>query len=133
MEYKSLDHAKHNESICDHLSEQTQFNDWVITTAFYSAIHYVSHKLFPMTISKVTASITYESFDEYCNGENKFRRKHKEMRILVERNLPSDIAAAYNQLLDSSWTARYSQYKYSNKISKLARKRLTAVRNYCTK
>lgn len=42
-----LNHAKHNYEVCFFLYEKTKYNDWIITTAYYSAIHFVYYKLFP--------------------------------------------------------------------------------------
>lgn len=42
-------HAIHNEEACDFLLSSNKFNDWVITTAFYSALHFVQHEIFPLT------------------------------------------------------------------------------------
>ncbi len=125
--YTSLQHAQHNEETCSYLAKDGhKHNDWVITTAFYASMHYLRHNIFP---NKVAAF----SFEEYCTKENIYGQKHKVMRKLVEQNCEDAIAATYNQMLDISFTARYSNYKYSNKISKLAQKRLIAIRNYSVK
>ncbi len=127
MTYTSLQHAKHNENTCNYLAKnRNSHNDWVITTAFYASLHYLRHSLFP---AKIAAS----SFEEYCTTENIYGQKHKVMRKLVERNCEGSIAAAYNQMLDISFTARYSKYQYSDKIANLAQKRLIAIRNYAMK
>ncbi len=44
----SLNHAIHNKEVCVHLSKESRYSDWVITTAFYSAVHFVEHKIFPI-------------------------------------------------------------------------------------
>lgn len=127
MMYTSLSHAQHNETTCNYLAkDKDQHNDWVITTAFYASMHYLRHILFP---TKVAAS----SFEDYCTKENLYGQKHKVMRKLVEANCDDSISATYNQMLDISFTARYSSYKYNSKIAKLAQKRLIAIRNYATK
>ena len=46
----SLAHAKHNERVCNYLGRSADFGDWVITTAFYSAMHYVRHLMVPIMI-----------------------------------------------------------------------------------
>lgn len=130
MDYNSLNHAKHNESVCEHLFDKTKYSDWIITTSFYSAMHYVRHALFPYKIVKDGKEIICNSFDEYCLAINQPGKKHNALRKLVEENCPIDIASAYNQMLDSSWTARYSQYKFSEKIANLAKKRLVVVKNH---
>lgn len=47
-------HAAHNEKACDYLLKSRLFNDWVITTAFYSALHYVQDEIFPLTEDRKT-------------------------------------------------------------------------------
>lgn len=49
-EYTNLDHATHNEEVCSHLDDNTKYSDWIITTAFYSAMHFMKHKIFPLKI-----------------------------------------------------------------------------------
>ena len=44
------EHAKHNEDACHYLNQSGKYNDWVITTAFYSAMHYVQYELFSMEV-----------------------------------------------------------------------------------
>jgi UDP-GlcNAc3NAcA epimerase len=41
---KFFEHAKHNEKACNFIntSSTNEFNDWVITIAFYSAVHYIN-------------------------------------------------------------------------------------------
>ncbi len=129
-DYSTLDHAKHNEDVCTHLAENTKYSDWIITTAFYSAMHYMRYNLFPLTTKKNGVDVKANDFDHYCLVMDQVGRKHNVLRKLVEEKAPSDIAAAYNQMLDSSWTARYSRYKFSEKVAKLAKKRLTAIKNH---
>ncbi|HCA42575.1 MAG TPA: hypothetical protein DEP28_04900, partial [Bacteroidetes bacterium] len=57
----SLDHAEHNEKACQLLFKTNEFNDWVVTTAFYSSLHSVSFKLFPLTNDENK----YESLSTY--------------------------------------------------------------------
>lgn len=133
MNYNNLDHAIHNEATCNYLSNGNNHNDWVITTAFYAALHFCRHKLFPKEIKIDGSNTIANNFENYCNLKNIYRNKHKELRILIENDFPVDIASAYNQLMDNCFTARYSRYKYSNKISRLSQKRLKAIKNYCLK
>lgn len=133
LDNANLDHAKHNEEVCEHLVDNTKYSDWIITTAFYSAMHYMRYKLFPLTVEKNGTKVKVTNFDNYCIATNVSGRKHNVLRKLIEDNTPEDIAAAYNQMLDSSWTARYNQYKFSEKIAKLAKKRLVVVKNHVMK
>ena len=46
----SLNHAIHNKEACEYLSKEPKFSDWVITTAFYSALHFIDYKIFPLDL-----------------------------------------------------------------------------------
>lgn len=131
-EYNSLKHASHNENACTHLTD-TGYNDWIITTAFYSSMHYLRHRIFPIDVKKDNQIISVKTFDDYCVSNDQTGRKHNTMRKLVEEHCPSDIASAYNQMLDTSWTARYSHYQFSHKVAQLAKRRLVAIKNYSTR
>lgn len=37
----SKEHEQHNEELCDFLIADGKFTDWIVTTSFYSALHYV--------------------------------------------------------------------------------------------
>ncbi len=61
------EHAEHNEALCRHLIAQGGFNDWVITTAFYGAMHFVYHQCFPLQIG----NNTYGDFNEFYRGRER--------------------------------------------------------------
>jgi hypothetical protein len=132
-EYSSLLHAQHNERICNELNANHENSDWVITVAFYSALHYSDACIFPHEFTHAGKKLKADDFNKYCVLIGEPGKKHKLRRSLVEKCLPEDIASAYNQLLDVSWTARYHRYKYSTKVSDLSRRQLVAIRNYHTR
>ena len=106
-----LDHALHNERVCKCVDEGG-FNDWVVTTAFYSAIHFVEHEIFP--IGNLDGSIKYKLRSD-----------------LVYRHLIS-VAGEYNWLKNTSWTARYNKYQISDKMKKKAKDCLQSIKGVCT-
>jgi len=57
------EHGKHNKDVCDklNLQDELECNDWVVTTAFYSSIHYLDHILFPFTN---TNGATFQNINE---------------------------------------------------------------------
>jgi len=128
----SLDHAKHNEEVCNYLSKNPDYADWVITTAFYAALHYVSYKIFPLTEKRGNGNITYQTFDSYANQSHYASKKHKALTDLVQNHCPS-VLDRYNQLKDLSWTARYKKYKQTEPLAKLSQKRMEEIRDYCLK
>ncbi|TNF50613.1 MAG: hypothetical protein EP305_00015 [Bacteroidetes bacterium] len=132
MEYNSIDHAVHNESVCQDLAKNPDYKDWVITTAFYSSLHYLRHAIFPLKFnsSKRGMKVTATSFNTYCLIEGHEGKKHSVFKKLVDSECPNEIGVAYHRLLDASYTARYNQYKFSDKIANKAMGRLTAIKNY---
>ena len=129
----NLEYALHNEKTCKYLDKKPEFADWVITTAFYSALHFVRFKIFPVTLIKNGKNIKVKDFENYFRINNPLDvSKHSLLSDLVEEK-HSEIANDYNKLRDISWSARYSNYKYSREISNDAKKRLQKIKDYCTK
>lgn len=79
-DYKFL-HGQHNEEVCDLLLLQKKYPDWVITTAFYAALHFVSYKIFPFN-HKVPPDTTYkiESIEQWQAFKN--YTSNKKARII---------------------------------------------------
>ena len=46
----NLEHALHNEETCNYFNKKPDFLDGVITTAFYSDLHFVRDKLLPIEV-----------------------------------------------------------------------------------
>lgn len=129
----NLEYALHNEKACRYLDKKPEFADWVITTAFYSSLHYVRYKIFPIQLERNGKWIQVKNFDHYYRINNPLQRsKHELLSDLVEERYP-EIAVDYNKLRDISWTARYSNYRYPRKVSNEAKKRLERIRDVCTK
>jgi hypothetical protein len=124
-----LAHAQHNEELCDLLLANGKFDDWVITTAFYSAIHLVDHQIFPLTIA---SEPQFGSFSQYCNRKELGIPPHKIRRDLVTRYLP-ECSGAFNWLYDACHGARYNSYKVSPDIAKQAKKKLDEIKKSCKK
>jgi hypothetical protein len=133
-ENKYLEHAKHNKETCDYLNAKGLYHDWVITTAFYSAIYYSYFKIFPyMYTFPDGKKVIYESFDKLydqfkCGNQN----KHSYLRSFIQNN-HNEIAIAYNHLMDLCWQSRYVDYNQDPMDANLARKRLNEIIKYCTK
>lgn len=123
-------HAEHNQSLCDHLIKTRGFNDWVVTTAFYSAHHFIQHKLFPLLVEEKE----YKNFIQYYNKNqrNLGVSKHEGLILITEEFFPL-ISAEYRWLHDVCHTARYKDYNVNDFISVIARKRLQDIKNACLK
>ena len=66
------EHAEHNESACDYLLQSGKYNDWVVTTAFYSAMQYLHNELFPLEYNNAEYSNFNSYYDSICN----YRGRH---------------------------------------------------------
>lgn len=130
----SLRFAEHNEAACKYLNEPGNFIDWVITTAFYSAIHYIHHKIFPYTyVFPDGSKVTYQNFDKlYRQFKKSDHSKHGYLRNFVEAN-HSEIAVDFQHLMDNCFTARYYDYHFDQIAASSALRRLEKIRLYCTK
>ena len=123
------EHAEHNENLCDHLLSLTGYNDWVVTTAFYSSLHFVEHKLFPLDLGGGTK---YANFTDYYTSYRKKRSisKHKAKIFLVQTHM-GNVAPQYRWLYDTCMSARYKNYKLNDKEAGTARKRLADIKAAC--
>jgi hypothetical protein len=125
-------HAAHNEKACDFLLDSGRFNDWVVTTAFYSALHYVCHELFPLEQN----GVAYDCFDRYyralykSNGSTK--TKHAVIISLLKLYLYPAITF-YRPLFDECMKARYLNYRVSNTIATKARNDLERLKRQLSK
>lgn len=129
----NLAHAQHNEKACKYLRIKPDYLDWVITTAFYSALHYVRYKMLPQTVRRVNGTlIEISDFETYYSLNKKAHQgKHGFMVEQVTILFP-EIASEYAQLRDLCETARYQNYKYDRKISNLAFDRLQSIKEFCS-
>jgi hypothetical protein len=114
-----LNHARHNKQACAYLSEHSDYSDWIITTAFYSALHFVDYKIFPLKFSIKGKEHNYSKFDDYYDFFAKKKSisgisRHKARLDLVEKRL-SGIAPQYSKLLSLCTKARYVNYEFDNK------------------
>ena len=125
-----LSHAKHNEEVCDYLDEKGDCPDWVVTTAFYAALHYAEHHLFPRDDQDWRGLQTFDTFDAWYRVFGDRDSKHGALRKLVQRTCPGDVSRSYRALLDASYTARYNHYRVPEDQASKARRDLARVRTY---
>ena len=119
-----LDKAQHNEQAANLLLEN-RFYDWVITTAFYSAVCYVDAAIFPLVDS---GGGTYQDMDSYARAKN--ATKHTIRRDLVRKHL-AVIKSQFQRLFDQSQTARYHSYQATEFHAGQALLNLQMVKNAC--
>ena len=125
-------HAIHNEEACDFLISSNKFNDWVVTTAFYSALHFVQHEIFPLTDSGKTYSDLNVFYSKVLKKKNKRLTKHIATIELVSLWLPK-CSPYYRWLHDACMTARYTNYNVSKNKAKKAREYLKLLRSHLSK
>lgn len=125
------EHALHNENVYEFLKQEDGFIDWRVTTAFYSSLHFVEHKLFPLTSTFAGKKETFHSIEEYRTFYS--RRSKHEARVHAVKNHLKVCRAQYKQLFDLSMLARYKQYKFSeaNKVDKHIEQCLQKIKQVC--
>ncbi|MGI9526349.1 MAG: hypothetical protein ACR2MS_04470 [Weeksellaceae bacterium] len=103
---RRLTHAQRNKSLSEDLKLGGKYYDWVITTSFYSSIHFLENKLLPINIGGVTC-------DSIQKVKNAYQQKgrHIARLKLIQINAPVDIAIGYKWLDDKSRFSRYTTYK----------------------
>lgn len=122
--------AKHNEDLCELLLKNGKFSDWVITSAFYSALHYVEHEIFPL----IDGTKSYSNFEEYYSLKHTSGNpnKHNVRKQLVAKHIPN-CSADYNWLHDNCFNARYNDYNVSPTFAKVAKEKLDSLKSKCKK
>lgn len=126
MSDKRLKHAIHNEKISKKLFEEREYLDWANTTAFYSALHYVQHKLLPSSYNGVHC----ECIDDVKKALN-CKGKHEATNTMVQIGI-SSVSNEYSFLMNLSFTARYTYYNVDEEHSKLCQKFLKKIKDACT-
>lgn len=121
-------HAIHNNDALKHMDKKQNFLDWVITISFYTSLHAIQYKSFPLTIAGNGSIQTFDTFEKYCTG--RLGNKHAKLQDLVNIH-HSSISAEYSQLKDLCWTARYNDYSCDRDSSNYAKKLKDKIYNYC--
>ena len=131
----NLDHAKHNEEVYRYLTDHPEYCDWIITTAFYSSIHYVRHKIFPYKGTlKNGKEIEYNDFESlYFNFRKDSEGRHGFQLNWVKKNY-EEIKFPYRRLHELSNEARYINYQFdTKKLLPEINLHLKKIRLYCKK
>jgi hypothetical protein len=118
-----------NAALCEHLAGNGNYDDWVVTTAFYASIHYIDHKMFP--IKDNNGEILY---NDILHAKAKLRRQeppHATRKRLVSMYLDT-VSSAYNFLYDACMFARYKSYKVKPWRVAKAKRSLDEIKKYCT-
>ena len=129
-EKKKQQHGERNLDLCKQLLSDGKYHDWIVTTAFYSAVQFVEYAVFPVVIK----SVKYSDFEEYYDANSKHGspNKHNIRKRLVSDQIPS-IKTQYRELLDDCHTARYYTYEVSPNTAIEAKKKAEFIRSECLK
>lgn len=125
----SIEHAQHNEKLCEKLHGEAggEWNDWVVTTAFYSAVHYSEQRLFPLKIKDQE----FQNFDEYyVQRKDGSKNQHDARLRLINLHL-NKAHGAYRWLYDTCRNARYYDYKTTQPIADASIIKLRVVKSLC--
>lgn len=118
-------HGERNQKLSDELLVQDIYLDWVITTAFYSAIHYVEDKILPCKIFDVDCKNIFDVKKVY-----KMNGRHEARERLVCTQL-TEVSAQYKWLDDNSRNSRYNTYKITKAQAEKAKQYLHEIYNAC--
>ena len=124
MSFKK-DHGEHNKNLCDELFKSTKYNDWVLTTAFYSSIHYIDYALFPL----IDNGKTFISVDSSCQHFRAHSR-HDCRKKLVTKFMASQLDN-YNYLDKNCRNARYVNYIVSSSKATQAKEKVELIIKAC--
>lgn len=125
--YNHIDHALHNEKVCNFISKKEDYSDWIITTAFYSAIHFVRHLMIPVIMPNGDIKNCFEDF--FTCQRSGMEGRHGFQNRYVSTNLKT-IAVEYKQLHDWCNQARYFEYNQPRVLSKQAKENLMAIKQH---
>lgn len=119
-------HGERNKNLSNELLKNALYHDWVITTAFYSAIHFVEDKILPCDINGINCKNINEVRKAY-----KERGRHSSREKLVFDKLPLNIATKYKWLDDKSRYSRYVSFKVTPAESAKAQQFLNEIHVEC--
>jgi hypothetical protein len=122
------EHGSRNLELCKLLLDDGQYNDWVVTTAFYSAVHFVEHALFPL----IENGVEYLTYNEYWQifFHPRHISKHDGKKRLVKQYIPT-VKNQYRELCDDCNNSRYNDYNVSDYNAKEAIKKAQAIKKAC--
>lgn len=125
-------HGEHNEKACDLLALQKEFPDWTITTAFYSALHFVSYKIFPFKHKIDTnKTINIENLEQWQQFKSYTSTKRHELLKDLVAKYCTNIHPEYEWLLGLSMTARYHQFQHDQLIVNKAVRLMKQIKKAC--
>lgn len=132
---KDLDHAEHNYRLHTQLLEDGNFDDWAITTGFYSGIKFLQNTLFPSEyicpsegkMKKFTTFAEYIKANRSMNQAN----AHRILGNIVETYIEEEeVKNSYKDLKDVCHYARYINYNVGKQRLQVATEALTILKDF---
>lgn len=118
--------GERNRNLSNKLLGEKTYLDWVVTTAFYSSIHFVEDNILPTQVNGKTCTNISDVKEAYTlNGRHAARLK------LVYDKLGYKIGAKYQWLDDQSRNSRYSTYKITQDKADKAKQYLDEIYTQC--
>ncbi len=95
--------AQHNEGLLSELMASLSYKDWLVTVAFYSAIHYVEAVFFnnPAIRHTDTSIPTDPNTGTWRNSPHNWRMR------LLRNTYPQNVWQSFRSLYNQSYVARY--------------------------
>lgn len=125
---KKKKHGERNQKLSDELLKGRVYFDWVITTAFYSAIHYVEDAILPCKVNTKDCKNINEVKSAY-----RMRGRHASRERLVFDKLSVKIGVKYKWLDDKSRYSRYTTFKVTPTEADKAQQYLKEIYSACYK
>ena len=119
-------HGERNKTLSENLFAEKVYFDWTVTTAFYSAIHFVEDKILPCILN-----------DKKCKNINEVKKAYKQKgrhaarEKLVQNKMSINASTSYKWLDDKSRYARYTTYKVTNSEAEKAKRCLDVIYSEC--
>lgn len=124
---QKLIHAERNKSLSEDLKKGKKFYDWVVTTSFYSSIHFLEDYLLPKTINSSLCNNIQQVKNAY-----KLKGRHIARLKLIQNHASIDIAVSYKWLDDRSRYSRYTTYKVTAAEADKAIQYISKIEKYCS-
>lgn len=118
--------GERNQELSNILLEGKKYYDWVVTTAFYSSIHFVEDFILPLNINGHSCQDISDVKIAY-----KMDGRHAARERLVFDKINFEIGARYKWLDDQSRNARYKTYKLQPSMALKAQEYLKFIYKHC--
>lgn len=130
-----LDHAEHNYKLHLELIENSNYDDWAITTGFYSGIKFLQSALFPSDYlcPADRCMKRFNSFSDYITANRSLNQAnaHRILENIVETYVEDEeVRNSYKDLKNVCFFARYINYNVGKQRLGLATEALNIIKGF---